>query len=164
MILNLIKILNFDLNSFDRIDRKTCELPSRMLGIVALPRSIDVICLEKAYMLTTARRTPSTRCSEMWTCVVFGMRASFGLLIVRFNFRKRLRLEFSQQYPDVSDQHLAELFGTKDEMTVMKICTHCGKDIVVYTMYKNPILFNVDDVLYPTGSYHSLYLIIIIEN
>ena len=39
----------------------------------------------------------------------------------------------------------------KEDMSVMKIYTHGGETAVVYVLKKNPIFFEVDDTIFPTG-------------
>jgi len=65
--------------------------------------------------------------------------------------RKRLREEFRCQYHGVTDSQLALVFGSNEDITVMKINTHSGQDAFVYFVQKNPAFFELDKIIYPTG-------------
>jgi len=43
------------------------------------------------------------------------------------------------------------VFGSNEDITVMKISTHGGQDALVYFMQKNPSFFEIDKKIYPTG-------------
>jgi len=65
--------------------------------------------------------------------------------------RKRLREEFRSQYLGITDSQLALLFGSNDDITIMKINTHVGHDAFIYFVQKNPIFFEQDKIIFPTG-------------
>ena len=75
----------------------------------------------------------------------------YKILVVVYVNRKRLRAEFSRQYPGVTDSQLALMFATNEDITLMKINTHGGHDAFVYFVQKNPAFFELDKILYPTG-------------
>ena len=46
---------------------------------------------------------------------------------------------------------LTELVPNKEEITVLKLNTHGGKDVIAYSVQGNPAFFEMDSVMYPTG-------------
>jgi len=44
------------------------------------------------------------------------------------------------------------MFGSNEDISVMKINTHAGQDAFVYIMQKNPSLFEFNKIIFPTGS------------
>jgi len=43
------------------------------------------------------------------------------------------------------------MFGSNEDISVMKINTHAGQDAFVYIMQKNPSLFEFNKIIFPTG-------------
>ena len=72
-------------------------------------------------------------------------------VVVVYVERKRLRAEFRCQYPGVSDNQLALMFGSNEDITSMKINTHGGQEAFVYFLQRNPAFFECDQIIYPTG-------------
>ncbi|KAF4803975.1 Eukaryotic translation initiation factor 2D [Turdus rufiventris] len=64
--------------------------------------------------------------------------------------RRKLRSEVAAAFPTLSAEQLAELVPNKEELNVIKIHSHKGEAITVYMNHRNPILFEVEKVLYPT--------------
>ncbi|NWX88226.1 EIF2D factor, partial [Nothoprocta pentlandii] len=64
--------------------------------------------------------------------------------------RRKLRAEVAAAFPDLSPEQLAEFIPNKEELNVIKIYSHKGEAVTVYTNSKNPILFEVEKALYPT--------------
>ncbi|NWY69549.1 EIF2D factor, partial [Erithacus rubecula] len=64
--------------------------------------------------------------------------------------RRKLRNEVAAAFPTLSTEQLAELVPNKEELNVIKIHSHKGEAITVYMNHRNPILFEVEKVLYPT--------------
>ncbi|XP_062365590.1 eukaryotic translation initiation factor 2D isoform X3 [Cinclus cinclus] len=64
--------------------------------------------------------------------------------------RRKLRSEVAAAFPTLSTEQLAELVPNKEELNVIKIYSHKGEAITVYMNHRNPILFEVEKVLYPT--------------
>jgi len=60
-------------------------------------------------------------------------------------------VEFSSQYEGVSDAQLTLMFGSNEDVSVMKINTHGGQDAFIYFVQKNPVFFELDKIIYPTG-------------
>lgn len=73
-----------------------------------------------------------------------------------FLFRKKLRAEISKQFSDFPPDDLANIIPNKEEMSVMKVYTHSGENVIVYILQKCPIFFELHKVLYPTGVFISL--------
>uniref|UniRef100_A0A8C9NC90 Eukaryotic translation initiation factor 2D n=1 Tax=Serinus canaria TaxID=9135 RepID=A0A8C9NC90_SERCA len=63
---------------------------------------------------------------------------------------RKLRSDVAAAFPSLSTEQLAELVPNKEELNVIKIYSHKGEAITVYMNHRNPILFEVEKVLYPT--------------
>lgn len=50
----------------------------------------------------------------------------------------------------LSPEAASDIVPNKAEMTIAKISTHSGINVVVYCVGKNPVLIDVDGVVYPT--------------
>lgn len=50
----------------------------------------------------------------------------------------------------LSPESASDIVPNKAEMTTAKISTHSGINVVVYCVGKNPVLIDVDGVVYPT--------------
>lgn len=46
---------------------------------------------------------------------------------------------------------MAEFIPNKEELNVIKIYSHKGEAVTVYMNHRNPILFEIEKALYPTG-------------
>lgn len=46
---------------------------------------------------------------------------------------------------------MREIIPNKDDMTIAKLLTHGGKNVTLYCVAKNPVLFEFDQYLIPTG-------------
>ncbi|NWI17527.1 EIF2D factor, partial [Crypturellus soui] len=64
--------------------------------------------------------------------------------------RRKLRSDVAAAFPTLSTEQLAEFIPNKEELNVIKIHTHKGEAITVYTNSKNPVLFEIEKTLYPT--------------
>ncbi|XP_039258867.2 eukaryotic translation initiation factor 2D-like [Styela clava] len=65
--------------------------------------------------------------------------------------RKRLRSDLAKLIGEgISSENLSELVPNKEEMTVMKLYSHKGENILVYCLKKSPIVFEHEHILYPT--------------
>lgn len=82
------------------------------------------------------------------------LRDGLGSFVTHLGFyrcRRKLRSEVAAVFPTLSTEQLAELVPNKEELNVIKIYSHKGEAITVYMNHRNPILFEVEKVLYPTG-------------
>lgn len=43
------------------------------------------------------------------------------------------------------------MFRSNEDIVVTKISTHGGQDVFVYFVQRNPTLFEIDKIIYPTG-------------
>lgn len=68
-----------------------------------------------------------------------------------YHCRRKLRSDVATAFPTLSTEQLAELIPNKEELNVIKIYSHKGEAVTVYMNHRNPILFEVEKVLYPTG-------------
>lgn len=65
--------------------------------------------------------------------------------------RKKLRADIKQQYAGISEEQLAEIISTKEEMLTSKLETHSHETVIVYSIQKIPIFFQTEKIVYPTG-------------
>jgi translation initiation factor 2D len=61
----------------------------------------------------------------------------------------------------ITSEQLAVVVPNKEEMTTMKIYTSSGESVTVYCLSKNPVFFEINKELFPTGIYtlESLYFV-----
>ncbi|XP_074781308.1 eukaryotic translation initiation factor 2D isoform X2 [Athene noctua] len=64
--------------------------------------------------------------------------------------RRKLRTDVAAAFPNLSAEQLTEFIPNKEELNVIKIYSHKGEAITVYTNNRNPILFEIEKDLYPT--------------
>ncbi|XP_054251791.1 eukaryotic translation initiation factor 2D isoform X1 [Indicator indicator] len=64
--------------------------------------------------------------------------------------RRKLRADVAAAFPNLSADQLTEFIPNKEELNVIKIYSHKGEAVTVYTNNKNPILFEIERALYPT--------------
>ncbi|KFV64827.1 Eukaryotic translation initiation factor 2D, partial [Dryobates pubescens] len=64
--------------------------------------------------------------------------------------RRKLRADVAAAFPNLSAEQLTEFIPNKEELNVIKIYSHKGEAVTVYTNSKNPILFEIERALYPT--------------
>ena len=90
------------------------------------------------------------------------------LLVMQTNFfssfcRKKLRGEIGKQFPTLSADDLSALVPNKEDMTIMKISTHSGQNLLVYNLHGNPAFFQVETQVYPTGRFVQWLISVIIQ-
>lgn len=71
-------------------------------------------------------------------------------ILVTGSERKRLKQRAQSQFAASESSPLAELFGNKCKVCVVKIVTHGECQVTVYTSDKRPIFFELDSKLIPT--------------
>ncbi|XP_005101830.1 eukaryotic translation initiation factor 2D [Aplysia californica] len=69
---------------------------------------------------------------------------------VKSSDRKKLRSDILNQYPCLTEQDVATLVPNKEEMSATKICTSGDDNVLVYSVAKNPIFYDIFKRLYPT--------------
>lgn len=71
---------------------------------------------------------------------------------VKASDKKKIRQKISQQFPKLSEENLNKIASTKDSFMNIKIITHSGDLVTVYSIDKRPMFFEIDDKnkLYPT--------------
>lgn len=79
----------------------------------------------------------------MFFCLVF-----FSV----FAFRRKLKADISAAFPVLSADELSELVPNKEELNVVKIYAHKGDAVTLYVLHKNPLFFELEKRLYPTGN------------
>lgn len=67
-------------------------------------------------------------------------------------FRRKVREAISRTFPEIPKETLMSLLPNKEEMSVMKLLTHSDKNVTCYCLQKNPIFFEVDGLIFPTGN------------
>ena len=70
------------------------------------------------------------------------------------SFRRKLRSDISKAFPGLSQDDIQELIPNKEEITVMKVLTHSGHNIPVYFLNGEPMFFEMDRQVIPSGNYH----------
>ncbi|XP_067012499.2 eukaryotic translation initiation factor 2D [Anabrus simplex] len=63
--------------------------------------------------------------------------------------RKKLRAELLQQFP-LTEENLQELMPNKEVISCAKLHTHAGDAVLVYSVQKLPIVFQIESVMFPT--------------
>ena len=59
----------------------------------------------------------------------------------------------AEQFPDVAAE---EVVPNKDHMTVMKAFTHADYTVMIYCLNNDPIFFEWEGRLFPTGRMNSI--------
>ena len=70
-------------------------------------------------------------------------------------FRRKLKADITATFPALSAVELSELVPNKEELNVVKSYTHKGDAVTLYVIHKNPLFFELEKRLYPTGKYCS---------
>ncbi|XP_017504428.3 eukaryotic translation initiation factor 2D isoform X5 [Manis javanica] len=65
--------------------------------------------------------------------------------------RRKLRADVTATFPTLGTDQISELVPGKEELNVVKLYTHRGEVVTVYVSGGNPILFELEKNLYPTG-------------
>lgn len=63
-----------------------------------------------------------------------------------------MRNDVAAVFPILTSEQLAEVVPMKEELNIIKIYTHKGETVTVYANGKNPILFEMEKMIYPTGT------------
>lgn len=72
--------------------------------------------------------------------------------------RRKLRADIAAAFPSLGADDLSELVPNKEELNVVKIYAHKGDAVTVYVLHKNPLFFELEKRLYPTGEKASLLM------
>ncbi|XP_061182626.1 eukaryotic translation initiation factor 2D-like [Saccostrea echinata] len=64
--------------------------------------------------------------------------------------RKKVKSTLQSCYPSISTKDACDIVPNKAEMTIAKINTHSGVNVLVYCVEKNPVLIDVDGVVFPS--------------
>ena len=75
----------------------------------------------------------------------------FRCLHFYYTYRKKLRAEIGNQYPGIPAEQLRDVVPNKEEMSVMKLYSHAGHNVIVYILIKTPIFFELEKEIFPTG-------------
>jgi predicted ribosome-associated RNA-binding protein Tma20 len=76
------------------------------------------------------------------------------IVVVVCLIRKNLVKEIIKQYPKINEEELKSLIKPKDcEISLAKLVTHDGTDVIAYYIDKTPYFFKIDkeEQLIPTG-------------
>ena len=66
--------------------------------------------------------------------------------------RRKLRAEVGKAFLSLSDESLlSEIIPNKEEMSVMRIMSHSGQAAVAYCVSGEPVFFEVQGKIFPTG-------------
>ncbi|RUS70191.1 hypothetical protein EGW08_022044 [Elysia chlorotica] len=69
---------------------------------------------------------------------------------IKASDRKKLRSDIQCQFPSLSDEDVAKLIPTKEEMMSVKINTHGDDNVIVYSVGKVPVFYHIFKSLFPT--------------
>ena len=69
-----------------------------------------------------------------------------------FIVRRKLRSDVSNNFPSLSQDEISELIPNKEEISVMRVMTHSGQNITVFCLSGEPIFFEVEKRVIPTGN------------
>lgn len=64
--------------------------------------------------------------------------------------RKKLRGDIIQQFPQLTEEELNVILPSKDTVFQLKVLAHTGEVVVIYSVQKLPIVFEIEKVMYPT--------------
>lgn len=67
------------------------------------------------------------------------------------NLRRKLKADITAAFPSLSADELSNLIPNKEDLNVVKIYAHKGDAVTLYLMNKNPLFFELEKQLYPTG-------------
>lgn len=65
--------------------------------------------------------------------------------------RRKLRADVTAAFPTLGTDQVSELVPGKEELNIVKLYAHRGDAVIVYVSGGNPILFELEKNLYPTG-------------
>lgn len=65
--------------------------------------------------------------------------------------RRKLRADIAAAFPSLSVEELNELIPNKEELNIVKIYAHKGDAVTLYVLHKNPIFFQLEKQVFPTG-------------
>lgn len=65
--------------------------------------------------------------------------------------RRKLRADVTAVFPTLGTDQVSELVPGKEELNIVKLYAHRGDAVTVYVSGGNPILFELEKNLYPTG-------------
>lgn len=68
-----------------------------------------------------------------------------------FLFRRKLKADISAAFPTLSADDVSELVPNKEELNVVRVYAHKGDAVTIYVLHKNPLFFELEKRLYPTG-------------
>lgn len=77
--------------------------------------------------------------------------SSYYSCLVVLTFRRKLKADISAAFPSLSADDLSELVPNKEELNVVKVYAHKGDAVTLYVLHKNPLFFELEKRLYPTG-------------
>lgn len=63
---------------------------------------------------------------------------------------KKLKTRIAQQFKTLTEEDLAALFPNKSSVQVVKALTHSEQQVIIHTVDKRPMFFEMNDRLYPT--------------
>lgn len=78
-------------------------------------------------------------------------RQAYILYCLFSRSRRKLKADISTAFPSLSAEELSELVPNKEELNVVKIYAHKGDAVTLYVLHKNPVFFELDKRIYPTG-------------
>ena len=108
---------------------------------------LQIIFCEKVGIVWTANKIVIT---DLGIILRHGLD-SFVTRLQLCHYRRKLRTDVAAAFPNLSAEQLTEFIPNKEELNVIKIYSHKGEAVTVYMNNRNPILFEIEKALYPTG-------------
>ena len=72
--------------------------------------------------------------------------------------RRKLRSDVSGAFPSLSQDEISEIIPNKEEISVMRIMTHSGHNVTVFCLSGEPIFFEMEKTVIPTGDKAYFYV------
>lgn len=71
-------------------------------------------------------------------------------------YRRKLRSEVGNAFSSLSQEMLSEIIPNKEDMTVMRIMSHSGQNVTVYCLSGEPVFYEIERRIFPTGTNQSI--------
>lgn len=79
------------------------------------------------------------------------------IVVLAPTLRRKLKADIASAFPSLGADDLSELVPNKEELNVVKIYAHKGDAVTLFVLHKNPLFFELEKRLYPTGEKHSYH-------
>lgn len=73
--------------------------------------------------------------------------------VLKSSEKRKLRVDILSRYPLLSESLLNNILPAKEEIEVVKSLGHANKPVKIYFCNNEPLFFEVDGALFPSGLY-----------